>query len=181
VGVRDDAIAVPHDEMARGGPDVDAVIEVRRVSDDALVFFVERVHRPPRECHPPVQDACVPRQPGVLPRRVVGLASVHADREPSRLTEVAMLGDSLFCGQHAGPDTTPGKVGDRVAGGFMKQHHVLAVGDVLIAELDAHPAAQWLRVQDALRLRLRCEEVPDHCRRQWALLPCQSHRSVLPP
>ena len=88
-----------------------------------------------------------------------------------------MLGDSLFCGQDAGLDITARKVRDRIAGRLMKQHDVLTVGDVGVAELDPHPAAQRLRVQDPLRHRLRCEEVPDRCRGQWALLPCQSHRS----
>ena len=152
------------------------MVEVRRVSDDAFVLLVEGVHRPPRERHPSVQHGGIPRQRGVLPRRVIGLASVDADGEPSRLAEVAMLGDSLFCGQDAGLHIAARKVGDRIAARLMKQHDVLTVDDVLIAELDAHPAAQWLRVQDPLRHRLRCEEVPDRCRGQWALLPCQSHR-----
>jgi hypothetical protein len=87
-----------------------------------------------------------------------------------------MLGDSLFCDQHAGSHITERKVGHRVTARLMNQHHVLAVGDVLLGELHAHPAAQWLRVEDPLRHRLRCEEVPDGSGSQRALLPCQSHR-----
>jgi hypothetical protein len=108
--------------------------------------------------------------------RVIGLTSVDADAEPSRLAEVAMLGYTIFCGQDAGLHIAARKVGDRVATRLMKEYNVLAVNDVLITELDAHPTPERFGVQNPLRHRLRCEEVPDRRRGQWALLPCQSHR-----
>ncbi|MDT5303883.1 MAG: hypothetical protein QOG79_7307 [Mycobacterium sp.] len=87
-----------------------------------------------------------------------------------------MLGDSVFRGQDVGLHIASRKVGDRIATGLMKKDDVLAVNDVLFTELDAHPPPERLGVQNPLRHRLRCEEVPDRCRGQWALLPCQSHR-----
>ena len=72
------------------------MVEVSRVSDDAFVLFVERVHRPPRERHPSIQHGGIIRKRGVLPGRMVGLTSIDADGEPSRIAEIAMLGDALF-------------------------------------------------------------------------------------
>jgi hypothetical protein len=152
------------------------MVEVRRVSDDALVLFVEGLHRPPCEGHPAGQHIGMRRQRGIVPCRVIGLVPVGGDGEPPGRTEIAVLGDAVFFGQHSRLDIALGKVRDRIAAGFMQQHHVLAVDDVLTPEFDAHPAAQGLRVQQPLRHRLRCEEVPNRCGGQWPLLPCQSHR-----
>src|ERR1700704_2196197 len=155
------------------------MVEVRRVSDDAFVFFVEGVHGPPCERHASVKHVGKPRQRRVPPRRVIGLTPVDADGVPVRLTEVAMLGDSLFCGEDAGLDVAARKVGDRIAARLVQQHHILTVGDVPVAEADPHPAAQRLREQNPLRHWLWCEEAACRSGGQWSLLPCQSH-SVRP-
>lgn len=49
VRIGDHAVAVTDDEMTRGGPDVDAMVGVGGIPNDAFVFFVERVHGTPAE------------------------------------------------------------------------------------------------------------------------------------
>ena len=88
-----------------------------------------------------------------------------------------MLGDSVFCGQDAGLDIAARKVRDRIAGRLVQQHNVLTVGDLGVAEPHPHPAPQWLRVQQPLRHRLWCEEVPD---RAAASGPCCHARPIAP-
>jgi hypothetical protein len=45
VGVCDDPIVLSHNEVPEGAADVDAVIGVGGVAENALVLFVEGVHR----------------------------------------------------------------------------------------------------------------------------------------
>jgi hypothetical protein len=49
MGVSNDLVVLPDEEMTGGAADVDAVIRVRGVADDPLVLLVEGVHRTPRE------------------------------------------------------------------------------------------------------------------------------------
>ena len=68
--IGDHPVAVADDQMARGVADVDAMIGVRRVPDDAVVLFVEAVHRPPSECDAARELGGVCRQRDVLPSGV---------------------------------------------------------------------------------------------------------------
>ena len=79
-GLGDDPVAVPYHQVARGLPDVDAVVRVGGVTEDAFVLLVEGVHRPPGEGDPAAQVARVLREVGVLPRGPLRLAltGVHA-------------------------------------------------------------------------------------------------------
>src|SRR5439155_2485818 len=63
----DDPVPVTHDEVSRGLPDVVAVVEIRRMTHDALVLFIEGVHRSPGEGDPVPQHGRVARQVRVLP------------------------------------------------------------------------------------------------------------------
>jgi hypothetical protein len=49
VGVCDDLVFVSHDEVAGAASDVDAVIGVGGVAEDALVLFIKGVHHAPGE------------------------------------------------------------------------------------------------------------------------------------
>src|SRR6185437_9842359 len=66
-GIGYDLVLVPNGQVPARLPDIYAVVGVGSMADDPLVFFVEGLHRPPRERHPALQLAGVVGQLGVLP------------------------------------------------------------------------------------------------------------------
>jgi hypothetical protein len=86
-----------HDEVAGARADVDAVIVVGGVSENAVVFFVEAVHRPPRERDVLGEHRCVPGQVCVGPGGPFGVAPGAGDGEPLSRAEVA-VGGGAVCG-----------------------------------------------------------------------------------
>jgi hypothetical protein len=101
--VRHELIAVPDDEMAGGAEDVDAVIGIGSVAEDALVLFIERIHRAPCERHGVVaQRASRRRRLDMLPGAALGGLTVAADDvEPSRLPEIRVAA-LVVCGNGCG-------------------------------------------------------------------------------
>lgn len=91
-----------------------------------------------------------------------------------------MLRLARSLGQHLGVDVREWEVGDRVAAGLVQQDHVLAVGDPLTGELNAHPAAQAFGVQESFGEWFGGEEAADRAAAERALLPGQSHQKFLP-
>ena len=127
--IGDDAVAVADDEMPRRGPNVDAVVRVCRMPDDAFVLFEECVHRSPAERHPSAQISRESGECDVLPRGVGDLAPTGHQGVPLHLAEFAVLGASVLGDQDAVADVVDGEVGDGVAARFVEQEHVLTVGD----------------------------------------------------
>src|SRR4029077_11483759 len=72
--------------------DISALFGVVAMADDPLVFFVESLHRPPRERHPALKFAGIVGQFGVLPggARLAVLAGL--DGVPGGRSEVGMRG-----------------------------------------------------------------------------------------
>src|SRR5262245_49668752 len=68
LGIGNDAITLTDHEVTGGLADVDAMVTVRGMTHDPLVFFVECVHGWPGKCHPSLQFARVVRQVDMLPR-----------------------------------------------------------------------------------------------------------------
>ena len=91
-----------------------------------------------------------------------------------------MRSDPVLVHQGVGADVASREVGHRIAARLVQEYDVFAVGDPLVPEPHPHPAPQRLGEQQSFRQRLRCEEMPDRPSGQWTLLPCQTHRCVLP-
>src|SRR5215475_14219408 len=68
LGIGNDAITVTHYEVTGGLADVDAMVIVRGMTQDAFVFFVKCVHGWPCEGHQILQFVRVGRQVDMLPR-----------------------------------------------------------------------------------------------------------------
>src|SRR5215831_17149229 len=66
-GICNDAITVTDHEVTGALADVDAVVTVRGMTHDSLVFFVKCVHRRPGKSHPSLQFARMVRQVDMLP------------------------------------------------------------------------------------------------------------------
>ena len=80
------------------------MVEVGRVSDDAFVFFVEGVHRPPRERDTVAQHAGVVRKVGMLPRAVGRAALADRHGEPVGFAQVAVPGGPVLRAEDARRD-----------------------------------------------------------------------------
>jgi hypothetical protein len=72
-------------------------------------------------------------------------------------------------------DVVTGEVGDRIAPRLVQEHDVLAVGDPFCAEADPHAAAERLGEQQPFGQWIGDEEASNRMRRQWSLLPGESH------
>ena len=162
--------------MARGLANIDAVVRVGGVADNAFVLLVEGVHRSPGKRDPVAQHAGMVGQGGVLPGRVVGVRVSDPCAEPRGIAEVAVLGLPTLAGEDTRADVGGREICDRVAAGFVEEDDILAVGDPLAGELHAHPSAQRLGEEQSLRERLGGEEAPHRGAAQRALLPGKSHR-----
>src|SRR5258705_13879591 len=131
------------------------------MADDGLVLFIEGVQRSPGEGDPVPQNARVARQVRVLPCGPLRLLVTDAKAEPPRRPELAMSRRARLRHEHALAHVTQREERDRVAVRLMEQDDVLAVDHPLFAEPPAHPAAERLREEQALRPRLRDGE-PAH-------------------
>src|SRR5215813_9732076 len=92
--IGDATLTAAHEQVAAGLANVDAVIAVGGVADDAFVLFVESVHGRPRERHPCLQLTSVGGQFGVLPRRTRSAVLASADGVPGRRPELAVAGST---------------------------------------------------------------------------------------
>ena len=115
--------------MPGAAADVDAVVRVGGVAEDALVLLVEGVHRAPRDGHLALQDRGVPGERDVLPGRAGGAARVAGDLEPGGLAELRMLGAALDRHERAVGEVADREVGDGVAAGLEEQDGVVALHD----------------------------------------------------
>lgn len=167
-------------QRAGSGADVDAVVRVRRMTEDAFVLLVEGVHRPPGEGDAVLELGGVPGRGGELPGGAFGGPVARSHGEPRGVAEILMPGHLVALDQGPGVHVRAGEVGDRVAARFVQQQDVLAVGDPLPVEPHAHTAAQALGEQQAPRQGFGGEEVSDRAGRERPLLPGQSHGSFLP-
>ena len=141
LSVRDHLAAIANHQMPRCGTDVDAMVEVGGVSDDALVFFVEGVHRAPGEGYSSLEHCSVSSAANILPGGVLDLTLGGLNREPFHRTEFGVLGSTVFCGQDAGADIGSREVCDRVAARLMQKHDVLAISDPHLPQSHPHPSA----------------------------------------
>src|SRR5262249_12605870 len=82
-------ILAPHDEVAAGVADVDAVVGVGGVGDDPLLFFVEGIHGPPPEHRPAPEPVGIVGPPGVLPGRPRFGSTPRPRARPRRRTHPA--------------------------------------------------------------------------------------------
>jgi hypothetical protein len=71
----------------------------------------------------------------------------------------------------------PREVGDGIPPGLVEEDNVLAVGDPAVTEANPHSPPKRFREEQPLRKRIGNEKPSDRCRRQWSLLPSQSHDS----
>jgi hypothetical protein len=121
------------------------------VPHDALVFFVEGVHRPPGEGDPVAQDGRVVREAGVLPCGPRRLRVADTDAEPRRWPEVAVRRRARLRHEDTLADVVQGKVRDWVAARLVEEDDVLAVDHPLPAEPYAHSPAEGLGEQQPFR------------------------------
>ena len=128
-----------HRHVAGTPTDVDAVVEISCVANDSLGFLIETVHRMPRERDVILEHPGERRKRSVLPRatRHTPVPALHL--EPGHLAQVWVTGSLIGGDQGAPQDRAPGEIRDRVARGFVKQNHVIALGDRLTSEDDPHP------------------------------------------
>jgi hypothetical protein len=166
---------VPNGQVPARLPDIYAVVGIGGMADDPLVFFVEGLHRPPRERHPALQFAGIVGQFGVLPggARLAVLAGL--DGVPGGRSEVGVPGSVPGRLERAVCDGGKREVGHRITPGFVQQHDVLAVGDPGAAEPDPHASAQRLGEQHPVGERAGDEEPADGSGCQRSLLPGQAH------
>jgi hypothetical protein len=75
------------------------VVRIGGVADDALVLFVEGVHRAPGERDPVAQRAGVFGEDGLAPGGVRGFLVAGRDGEPGRVAEVPVPGRLLRSGR----------------------------------------------------------------------------------
>lgn len=167
-------------QRAGGVTDVDTVVRVRRVSQDAFVLLVEGVHRPPGEGDAVLERGGVLGRSGEFPGGSFGGPVTRVHGVPGGFTEILMPGDLVTRDQGLRVHVRAGVVGDGVAARLVQEQHVLAVGDPGPVEPHAHTAAQPLGEQQALRQGFGGEEVSDRARREGPLLPGQSHGLFLP-
>jgi hypothetical protein len=169
-GVRDDAIAGADHEVARAVTDVNAVVGVGRVTEDAVVLLVERVHRGPRQRDLAAQDRRVVGERDVLPGAARGPARLTDDLEPGGLAELWVLGAALGGTERALGEGGDREVGHRVAARLEEHDRVVALDHGAAAELRAHPPAQRLGVQHVLG-QTGQQELPVGVAAQRPLLP----------
>jgi hypothetical protein len=163
---------VSHDEVTGGASDVDPMIRVGRVAENPLVLFVESVHQAPREGDRVAQRRCLRRRVDVLPGAPFGdLALAAGDGEPFRPAEVLVRALAVAVPQHTGGDVADREVGNRIAGRLEQEHRVVASGDDVAAELDAHPPAERLEVEHPFGHRRGGEKRSDGIPAQRPLLP----------
>jgi hypothetical protein len=91
MGVRDELIALPHDEVTGTASDVDPVIGVGGVAENAFVLFIERVHLPPRKRDAVVECCTLTGRVDVLPSAMgCDLATAVTYVEPFCFAKVAV-------------------------------------------------------------------------------------------
>jgi len=150
--------------------DVDAVVGVGGVTEDAVVLLVEGVHRVPRQRHLAPQDGRVVGERDVLPGATSGMARAADDLVPRGLAKLGMLSAAV-----GWPERTIGEVGDRevrdgVAARLEEQDGVVALDHGPAIQLRAHPTPQRLGVEHALR-HAGNQELPIGVATQRPLLP----------
>jgi hypothetical protein len=113
-------VLVPNGQVSARLPDIYAMVRIGGMTDDSLVFFVESLHRPPRERHPPLQFAGVVGQFGVLPggARLAVLAGL--DGVPGGRSEVGVPGGVPGGLERAVGDGGEREVCHRIAAGFVQ-------------------------------------------------------------
>jgi hypothetical protein len=127
------------------------VVGVGGVPDDALVLFVEGVHRTPGEADPVAQFVGVLGQGKVLPGATGRGSVAGGDAEPGSVTQFAMRRGAVLVDENPGSHIVDREERHRVVTGLVQQQHVLAVGDPLPGESDAHAPTQRLGEQQPLR------------------------------
>src|SRR5262249_9107499 len=105
------------------------------------------------------------------------LAGPH--RVPSRRTEVLVAGHVIRTLQCARSDVGFREVGDGVTTRLEEGDGGLAVGDPGSAGPHPPAPAQPLGIEEPLRQRIGHQESTDCPRREWTLLPRQSHACLL--
>ena len=128
------------DEVAGARADIDAVVVVSGVPEDAFVFFVEAVHRPPCERDVPGEHRCVPGQVYKGPGCPFGAVAGAGDGGPPSRAEVAVGGDAACGYEYTLFDVLDRHIGDRVVPWFVKQDHLFAVGYPRAVKADSHAA-----------------------------------------
>ena len=170
IRVGDDPVAGAHHETAGGSADVDAVVGVGGMPEDAVVLLVEAVHRAPRQRDLVAEHGRVCGQRDVLPGAARGLAGAADHLEPCGVAEVAMLAAVIARPERALGEVGEREVRDRVATGLEEQDGIVALHHGAAAEHGAQPAPQRLGVEQALR-HPRSQEPPAGVAAQRPLLP----------
>src|SRR5262249_39746960 len=176
VRARDEMVGVTNYEVSRGAADVDAMVRVGGVAEDALVLLVEGVHRAPRERDRVAQRAGLRWRVDVLPGAALGDLAVAADDvEPVRRAEIRV--SALMVGglQHTLLDVADREVGDGIPGRLEEDQRAVASGDLAAAEPDTHPTPERLEVEHPLRHRHCRDERPVRVAAERPLLPAKTH------
>jgi hypothetical protein len=148
-GLGNDAVLVADGEFTRALANVNAVVAVGGMAEDAFVFFVEGVHGAPGESYARIEFAGVGGQASMLPCGSGGGVLAHADGVPGCGPEIGVLGGVAGGLESMRNDIAFGEVGDWITAGFEEEDDALAIGDPGSAETDAHAAAEGLGVQQA--------------------------------
>ena len=93
--------------MARAVTDVDAVVGVGGVAEDAVVLLVEGVHRPPCERDLVFEDRGVVGERDVLPGAPRSVAGAADNLEPGGLAELGVAGCRWSVGRSAPSAKSP--------------------------------------------------------------------------
>src|SRR5262249_9118149 len=128
-------------EIPGGLANVDTVIAVGGMAQNALVLFEEGIHGRPRERNPTLQLLRVSGQVRVLPCRSRRAFLTRAHREPGGRAEVRMLRGVVRAFQSTLADIGFTEVGHRIAAGFEKKDDIFGVGDPVATEAYTHAPA----------------------------------------
>jgi hypothetical protein len=93
--LRDDAVAITNQEMARSLADVNSMVTVGSMAQDAFLFFEEGVHGPPSKRDPPTKIARKGGEVHVLPRSARRTLITGFNEEPGSLPQIGMFRDVL--------------------------------------------------------------------------------------
>lgn len=150
--------------------DVDAVVGIGGVPEDAVVFLVEGLHASPRERDLVAQNGRMVGERGVLPGAAVRLSCASDDLEPDGLAEVGVVAGVVGRPECSWGDVADREVRDGVAARLEEQDRVVALHHGAAAQHSAHPPPQRLGVQHLLR-QPGHQELSAPVTAEWSLLP----------
>lgn len=119
--VGDDSIADPDGQMARGLPDVDTVVRVGGVADDALVFLIKGVHPRQAKATRASRMSGICREGDVLPCGAASVSGPGVHVKPGRIAKITVAGRPVLADKNIWPDVDEREIGHRIAIGSWRR------------------------------------------------------------